>query len=370
VIRTIVSVALVLAIAAGSSYFLYSRSTVTAEHYQIGNPFRATIEKTVVANGTIVPRQEVKIKPQISGVIDQILVERGDTVKRHELLAIVEPFPDPIDVSAAETQLRDARIRFEHARKQFRRINMLFQKQTITRNEFDQAHMEFRLAEQNLAAAKRHVEIVKTGASKELGRSASEIRATISGVVLERPIELGTFVIESNNFNEGTTIVTLADMTDLIFKGEVDEADAGQLKVGMPTALTVGAFPNEVMEGHIEFIAPKATLKNGRITFEIRAGLQRDALDAALFVRAGYSATAEVVAQRREQVLAIPERYLSFVDEQPTVFIETAPQVFEPRPLQVGISNGLIIEVQDGLSEEDRIRMQGEVLPQDTDSDV
>jgi HlyD family secretion protein len=354
-IRTILWVILGFALAAASAYVLFSRSSVTAEHYQVATPVRATIVKKVVANGTIVPRQEVNIKPQISGVIERILVTRGDTVKKHDLIATVQPYPDPMDISVAETQLRDASVRFDHANRQFLRNKTLFQKETITHNDYEQARLEFQLAKQYLASAKRNVEIVKTGASKELGRSASEIRATISGVVLERPIELGTFVIESNTFNEGTTIVTLADMTDLIFKGQVDEPDAGKLAVEMPAEITVGAFPEKILNGHIEFIAPKAvTSKEGRITFEIRAGLR---LDPDLFVRAGYSATAEIVTDRRENVLALSEQYLSFVDDQPTVFVEVAPQEYASRPIQVGLSNGLLIEILGGLNEHDRIRI-------------
>jgi HlyD family secretion protein len=352
-IRRILWTMLTVGVFLTSAVFLYRHSSVTAEHYQLATPVRTTIVRTVVATGMIVPRREVKIKPQISGVIDRILVQRGEKVKRHDLLAVVEPFPNPLDVSAAETHLRDARVRFEHANRHFLRIKTLYQRETITRNDYDQARLDFRLAEQNLAAAKRNVEIIKTGASKELGRSASEIRATIGGMVLERPIEIGTFVIESNTFNEGTTIVTLADMTDLIFKGQVDEPDAGCLEIDMPLALKVGALPEQILRGRIEFIAPKAEVtKEGRITFEIRAGLEAV---PDLFVRAGYSATAEIVIARREQVLAIPERYLSFKDNRPIVFVETAPQSFDARPIQVGLSDGLMIEVKDGLQEDDRI---------------
>ncbi len=361
-IRTILLAALGFTILVASAFFLYLRSSVTAENYQIATPLRATIMKKVVANGMIIPRQEVKIKPQISGVIEHIAVKRGDTVKKHDLIATIEPYPDPMEISVAETQLRDARVRFDHAKRQFLRNNKLFQKETITRHDYDQAHLDFRLAEQHLASAERNVEIVKTGASRELGRSASDIRATINGVVLERPIEVGTFVIESNTFNEGTTIVTLADMTDLIFKGQVDEPDAGTLVIDMPTDITVGAFPEKILKGHIEFIAPKATTsKDGRITFEIRAGLH---LDPKLFVRAGYSATADIVTDRRENVLAIPEQYLTFIDDQPTIYVENSSHAFETRTIQVGLSDGLMVEIKDGLSEHDHIRVQAISSPQ------
>ncbi|MGD9850575.1 MAG: efflux RND transporter periplasmic adaptor subunit [Nitrospirales bacterium] len=354
-IRTILLAVLGVVVVTASAFFLYLRSSVTAEDYQLVSPVRATIVKKIVANGMIVPRQEVTIKPQISGVIERIAVERGDRVNKNDLIAIVQPFPDPIDINAAEARLRDAGVHFKYAKRQFFRNKELLQKKYIAFRDYEQIHMEFRLAEEELASAKRNLEIVQTGASKELGRSASEIRATISGIVLERPIEVGTFVIESNTFNEGTTIVTLADMSDLIFNGQVDEPDAGTLVVDMPADITVGAFPDKVLKGHIEFISPKAvTSKEGRITFEIRAGLD---LDPNLFVRAGYSATAEIVTDPRENVLAIPERYLSFIEEQPTIFVEISPESFEARPIQVGISDGLMVEITDGLNEHDRIRV-------------
>ncbi|MDR4495833.1 MAG: efflux RND transporter periplasmic adaptor subunit [Nitrospirales bacterium] len=356
-IRTILLAVLGVAVFSASAFFLYLRSSVIAEDYQLVSPVRATIVQKVTANGMIIPRQEVKIKPQISGVIEHILVKRGDRVQKHDLLATIEPYPNPMDISVAETQLRDARVRYNHATRQYLRYKKLYEKETVTRHDYDQVHLDFKLAEQNLSSAKRNVEIVKTGASRELGRSASEVRATIGGMVLERPIEIGTFVIESNTFNEGTTIVTLADMTDLIFKGQVDEPDAGKLAIDMPVGITVGAFPEKVLNGIIEFIAPKAvTSKEGRITFEIRAGLK---LDPNLFVRAGYSATADIVVDRREQVLAIPEQYLNFIEDQPTLFVEIAPQKFEARPIEVGISDGLKVEITKGLTEHDRIRVDG-----------
>ncbi|MEX2493518.1 MAG: efflux RND transporter periplasmic adaptor subunit [Nitrospirales bacterium] len=358
-IRTILWAVLGVAVFSASAFFLYLRSSVTAEDYQLTSPVRATIVKKVVANGMIVPRQEVNIKPQISGVIERLMVERGDTIEKNDLIAIVQPYPDPMDINAAEARLRDAQVRFTYAKRQFLRNKELLKKKYIAYRDYEQIHMEFRVAKEEFASAKRNLEIVQTGASKELGRSASEVRATIGGVVLERPIEIGTFVIESNTFNEVTTIITLADMRDLIFKGQVDEPDAGALAIDMPVDITVGAFPEKILNGRIELIAPKAvTSKEGRITFEIRAGLT---LDPNLFIRAGYSATADIVVDRREQVLAIPEQYLSFIEDQPTVFVEISPKTFEARPIQVGVSDGLMLEITKGLTANDRIRV--DVIP-------
>ncbi len=347
-------IVLVLFFISMSGYFLYTRSVGTAAEYQTSSPFRTDIEKTIIANGSITPRKQIIIKPQISGVINAVSVKPGDAVKKDDLLVLIQPYPEPIIVSEAESKLRDARIRVEYQDREYTRSKQLFYQRFIPRVEFERSQMELKLAEQNLATAQRNVEIVQSGASTELARSASEVRATVSGLVLERPVELGTFVIESNTFNEGTTIVTIADMTDLMFKGQVDEPDAGLLSTNRPTTMTVGAFPGTMFTGKIEFIAPKATVKDGRITFEVRSSLD---LREDFFVRAGYSAVATIVIERREQVLAIAERYLQFENSQPFVSVEVAPNVFENRPLTLGLSNGLAVEVTDGIEEGDQFRI-------------
>jgi len=352
--RGLMLVVSVLVFSAVSGYFLYTRSASTSDEYQTAVPFFADIERTIVANGTITPRQEVVIKPHISGVIKEIYVMPGDAVTQNDLLALIQPYPDPIDVSEAESKLRDAQIRFKHQQREFTRTKQLYKKRYIPRVEFEESHMELQLAKQNLGATQRNVEIVRSGASTELDQSASEIRATVSGLVLERTVEVGAFVIESNEFNVGTSIVTIADMADLLFKGQVDEPDAGLLAVGMPVTLTVGAFPEATFTGAIEFLSPKALVKDGRTTFEVRSSVT---LRADRFVRAGYSAVANIVVARREQVLAISERNLLFKDGQPFVPVEIQPKKFEDRMLTLGLSDGLVIEVQDGLQEEERFRI-------------
>ncbi len=353
-LRIVFPIVLVLIFTSVSGYFLYTRSARTADDYQTATPFRTDIDKTIIANGTITPRKQVLIKPQISGVIHAIYVKPGDAIKKNDPIALIQPYPDPIDVSAAEGTLRDARIRYQYQQRDYTRTNQLFKEGFLPQVEFEQSQMALKLSRQSLATAQRNLEIVKSGASTELSRSASEVRATVSGLVLERTVELGTFVIESNTFNEGTTIVTIADMADLVFKGQVDEPDAGMLSLGIPTTLTVGAFPDSVFTGAIEFISPKATVKDGRITFEVRSSLS---LSADIFVRAGYSAVAEIVVDRREQVLAIPERYLTFEDSEPFVRVEVGAGVFEDRPLSLGLSNGLVVEIKDGIGEGDIFRI-------------
>jgi HlyD family secretion protein len=355
VAKRLLALILVLGLVGMSGYALYLKSVRPSQPHQTIHPFRATIRQAIIANGTIVPRKEVNVKPQISGVIQRLMVDRGDAVKVGDLIAVIRPLPDPGDVNAAEGELRNARLGHLRARQDFERVEALVKRNAASREEYEKLWTELRLAEQRLTTAQRRLEIVQTGASAALGRSASEVRATISGMVLERPVEIGTFVIETNTFNEGTTIVAIADMSDLTFRGKVDEPDAGSLRVGMPVSVTIGAFAGERFEGRLEFIAPKAVEKDGLTTFEIRAGLARK---ADRFVRAGYSATADIVVARREEVLALPERYVHFQDGQPYVMIETAPGRFEPRTITLGLSDGITTEVTSGLSEDDRVQVE------------
>jgi HlyD family secretion protein len=338
-----------------SAYALYVKSVRPSQTYQTTHALRTTIRHTIIANGTIVPRKEVNIKPQISGIIHKLIVDRGDVVKAGDLIAVIRPLPNPSDVNTAEGELHNARLAHLHARQEFERVETLMKRNAASQSDYDRLRTELRLAAQRLTTAQRQLEIVQTGASAALGRSASEVRATIGGMVLERPVEIGTFVIETNTFNEGTTIVAIADTSDLIFRGKVDEPDAGSLRVGLPVSVTLGAFPGERFEGQLEFIAPKAVEKDGITTFEIRAGL---ALKVDRFVRAGYSATADIVVTQREEVLALAERHVRFQDGRPYVMIETVPGRFEQRSITLGLSDGITTEVVSGLSEADRVRVE------------
>jgi HlyD family secretion protein len=353
--KRLLAFVLMAGFAGTSGYALYLKSMRPSQTYQTTHPFRTTIRHTIIANGTIVPRKEVSVKPQISGIIQKILVERGDVVKVSDLIAVIRPLPNPGDVNTAEGELHHARIGHLHAKQEFERVEALVKRNAATQNEYEKLRTELHLAEQRLTTARRHLEIVQTGASAALGRSASEVRATISGMVLERPVEIGTFVIETNTFNEGTTIVAIADTSDLIFRGKVDEPDAGSLRVGIPMSVALGAFPGERFEGRLEFIAPKAMEKDGITTFEIRAGL---ALKADRFVRAGYSATADIVVAQRTEVLALPERYVRFQDGQLYVTVETAAGLFERRTITLGLSDGITTEVISGLNEGDCLRVE------------
>ncbi|NQX87799.1 MAG: efflux RND transporter periplasmic adaptor subunit [Halioglobus sp.] len=357
---------LLMMLVVASAAFIYSKAVPTKPDLNIVTPERATIRKTIVANGNILPREEIRVKPQISGVIKRVFVRTGDQVKVGDILAEVEPQPSPAAVNEANSSLREAEIRLDHARRELRRAEKILPTGAITDTEYRELQLNAEIAVANLQVAERLVEIVRTGASVELGHSHSEVRSTIAGTILERPVDIGSFVIETNPFNQGTTIVKLADMNDLLFVGEVDEESAGQLRVGMPVLITIGAFPEQPLSAAIETIAPQssqrresseqssmADLGNGAVTtFEIHAKLDDE---TPMPLRAGYSATAEVELSRAVDVLAIRERDLHFRDGAPYVMLAAQESEVSEQPVRLGLSDGIRVEVLEGVSEESRI---------------
>lgn len=342
-------------ILAATMGFVLSQSGADTEAVLVTKPFRTTIREVVVANGVIVPREEIRVKPQISGVIKALFVETGDRVEKGDLLAIVEPQPDPADVNEAMRKLREAELRAEFALREHKRGATIARKGGMTESELNKLELEVKVAQENLQAAKRMLEIVQTGTSVDLGRSASEVRATITGTILERPVELGTFVIETNTFNEGSTIVKIADMRELVFEGEIDEQDAGQLSVDMPLRVVIGAFPDAPMDARISTIAPQASQRNENgdavqqiTSFEIKADFVDD--KSALALRSGYSATAEATLRSAENVIAIDERDLRFKQDVPYVLVKNTQGKLQEVVITTGLSDGLRIEVKSGLT--------------------
>ncbi|MEM9257082.1 MAG: efflux RND transporter periplasmic adaptor subunit [Pseudomonadota bacterium] len=362
-----IAIVFVVVVVFASGAFVVSKARPKTEQFEFVSPIRTTIRETVIANGNILPREEVRVKPQISGVVQRLLVDTGDRVEVGDLLAIVEPQPSPADVNAANMQLREAEIRLNHAQRELQRGEKILSTGAITDSEYRELELEAEIALANLEAADRLVEIVRTGASVDLGHSHSEVRSTIAGTVLERPVDIGSFVIETNTFNQGSTIVKLADMSELLFRGEVDEESAGQLYVGMPVIVTIGSFPELPVPAVIEMIAPQssqrressdksamADLGNGAVTtFEIHVTLEDNARQLEL--RSGYSATAEVEVRRAEDVLAVREQELQFRDGQAYVLLATEGGQLKEQSVVLGLSDGLNVEIREGLSEDSRI---------------
>ncbi len=335
-------------------YYLSTKTEAAPVEFVTESPSRQTIIEKTVATGSVVPRKEVAIKPQVSGIIEKLYVEPGATVKRGDLIAKIRIIPDMVTLSNAENRVSRARIALDDATREQDRNRRLFREGAVSdavAQTFEVAHAN---AEQELSAALENLELIQKGSTKKSGASTNTlVRATMAGMVLEVPLEEGNSVIESNTFNDGTTIATIADMDELIFEGKVDESEVGKIKPGMDLLLTIGAIEGEQFEAVLEHIAPKGVEENGAIQFEIRAALQ---LKEGVFVRANFSANADIVLDRRDDVLAIDESLLQFEEDKPFVEVETEPQNFEKRFIEVGLSDGIVIEVVSGLTEEDQVK--------------
>ncbi len=338
----------------GTGYFLVKKSQKKPVLFQTGTATRATIVKKTVATGSVVPRKEVAIKPLVSGIIEELRVEPGQQVRAGDLLAKVRVIPNMVQLSGAESRVNQAGISLADAERELERRRRLFAEGTVAEAELQSAEIAWQQATEELAAAKDNLDIVRKGTSERVGSSSTTlVRSTISGTVLEVPVEEGNSVIEANNFNDGTTIASIADLGDMIFEGKVDESEVGKIREGMELVLTIGAVPDKKLAARLERIAPKGVEEEGAIQFEIRAALEPQ---EDVTIRANYSANADIVLDRREDVLAIDEGLLQFDDGQAYVEVETAPQTFERRDLEVGLSDGLQIEVISGLAEGEKIK--------------
>ena len=348
---------IVIAIFIGTFVFLYLNSRPKEKIYDIVSPSTGTIERTTVLTGEIEPRDEIQIKPQISGIITQINVQPGDMVKVGDVIAVIKVIPDASQLSNAESQVNLARIALDDARLKHERNTTLFEKKVISREEFENTKATLDKALADLASAQDAVNIVKQGVSRYNASEANtQVRSTINGLVLDVPVKVGTSVIQSNTFNDGTTIATVADMTNLIFKGTADETEVGSLALGMPMTITIGAIPDYKAKASIEYISPKGEQANGANTFEVKAAIPADAVAN---LRAGYSANASVSLNRSESVMQVPESVVEFVGDSTFVYVltDTVPaQQFKRTPITTGISDGINIEVVSGIKATTRLR--------------
>jgi HlyD family secretion protein len=303
----------------------------------------------------------VAIKPQVSGIVEHLHVEPGQKVRRGDLVATIRIIPDMVRLAEAESRVKRAAIALDDAQREHTRNQKLFTDGVVPETELRRRKVVLDQAGEELDASREAVELIRKGASERMGQTSNTlVRATIDGTVLEVPVEEGNSVIEANTFNDGTTIATIADMTQLIFKGRVDESEVGKIRPGMTLLLTIGALENEPFEATLEHIAPKGVEKDGAIQFEIRAALvpQQD-----VTIRANYSANADIVLDRREQKLAINESLLQFDGDKSYVEVETAPQKFERRDVQTGLSDGIVVEVVSGVTAKDKIKVPKAVAP-------
>lgn len=350
----ILGIALVALLFVGTFVYLISKSRNKEVLYQEIPVEKTDIRKTTVVTGKIEPRNEVNVKPQINGIISELYKEAGQTVQEGEVIARLKVIPDMSSLSSAESRVRLAEINLAQAQTDYEREKILFDKQLVSADEYDKIVQALAQAKEERAAAQDALEVIRDGVSSTNATGSSTlVRSTITGLILDIPVKEGNSVIQANTMNDGTTVATVADMSDLIFNGSIDETEVGLLVEGMPMHITIGALPEYSSEASLEYISPKATEENGASEFQIKAALPAD---GGTTIRSGYSANAEIVLQEVKDVLSVQESALEFEGDSVYVYLMTAPQVFERRSITTGISDGINIEVLSGLGEGDKVR--------------
>ena len=346
------------ALVLGTFYMLWCKARPRPIRYELLKVDTVSFENISVATGKVSPRDEVLIKPQIAGIISELKKEAGDQVRAGDVIATVKVIPEMSSLNAAESRVRVAEIDLRQVESEYGRQKQLYEKGVISREEMDQSEADYDKAREELDNARDNLDIVKEGISKKMAQlSNTQIRSTIDGMVLDVPVKVGNSVIQANTFNDGTTIATVADMNDLIFIGKIDETEVGRIHVGMPIKLTIGAIQNWTFDAVLEYISPQGVEENGAILFEIKAAAN---LPDSVEVRAGYSANAQIVLDRAEGVLGIPESAVQFSGDSTFVYVLRdsleGNQNFEKRPVEIGLSNGIQVEVKSGLTQGEQVR--------------
>ena len=344
-----------------AAYFIKTNDK-SAIVYETKTIITTSIENKTVITGKVIPEDEVEIKPQIQGIIDALFVEEGDKVKTGDLLAKIKVVPNEQNLNAAEGRVANSKIVLKNAQIEFKRNKDLFDKGIISRQDFDNIQLRYNQSKLDVSNAVSDLQIIRLGSKGGAASANTNIRATVPGTVLEIPVEEGFQVIASNSFNAGTTIATIADLNKMIFEGKVDEAEVGKLIVGMPLEVNLGAIEDQLLEAKLKFIAPKGNEEQGAVQFKIEADLF---LNDSIFVRAGYSANASLILERKDNVMAVEESLLQFdrETEKPYVEIQVADQKFERRNIEIGLSDGVNVEVLSGLTEDDQIKVWNKTEP-------
>ncbi|QRM89101.1 HlyD family efflux transporter periplasmic adaptor subunit [Lacinutrix sp. WUR7] len=373
--KTLIVLAIIIAVFGGSLYYLWQKNQEDPVSYTTDTASEQTIIVKTVATGSIVPKDEVLIKSNISGVVEEIFVEAGEYVTAGDLIAKIRVIPNVSSLTNAkgsiasnQTALQTANINLQTQQVSYDRQKALFDKGVISANDFEainntylQAKQSVTQAKINVNTARQNYDIVKTGTTSGVGNIAqTQVRATVSGMVLDVPVKEGNQVIEANNFNEGTSIASLADVKKMIFEGKVDESEVGKIKEGLPLEITVGAIEDTKFDAVLDYIAPKGVAENGAIQFEIKGTLQK--IDS-IFIRAGLSANASIILDKADKVLAIKEALVQYDEEtkKPFVELETGDQKFERKDVELGISDGIFVEIKSGISKEDKIKVWNQV---------
>lgn len=338
-------------------FYLYKKSQPKVVKYQIETVQTGSIEKKTVATGKVEPRNEVLIKPQMSGIISELYKQAGDVVNAGDIIAKIKVVPDMVNLSSAESRVSRAKLASDQSKINYERDKGLFDKKVISKEEFEKITLQYNNDKEELRAAQDNLSLVREGVSKSTAAySNTLVRSTVSGTILDVPVKVGNSVIQSNNFNDGTTIASVANMKDMLFVGKLDETEVGRMKVGMPMTLTIGALQDHKMPAKLEYIAPKGTEESGAIMFQMKAAVS---VPSGVFVRAGYSANAEIKFDEAANVLTIPESCVEFSGDSAFVYLlkkEQPTQEFDKKFVKIGLSDGIKIEVKEGLKKGQKIR--------------
>lgn len=337
----------------GTAVFLFNKSREKPVVFEVDSPTVTTIVKKTVAIGKVIPRKEVNITSQVSGVVEQLFVVAGQTVKKGDLIARIALAPNMVMLNSAESQLESARINLRNSEEELERQKKLIDDKLVSISEYNKFLLNYNLQREAVQSAENNLLLIREGSTKKSDLVSNIIRATVDGMILDVANKEGSFIVESSTFGAGTTVATLADMTDMIFEGMVDEAEVGKIREGMELELDVGALEGEPFTAVLEYISPKGIEDQGTIKFQIRAAVT---LSDKLFLRANYSANADIVLEKKENVLAINESNLLIENNGHFVEVETAPQTFTKRKVETGISDGIHIEIVSGLTEKEKIK--------------
>ena len=355
--RKLIIAAIIALIFIGTFVFLWQKSQPKEVVYNEYTPEMNEVKKTTIITGKIEPRNEVNVKPQISGIITELLKDPGDYVQAGEIIAKVKVIPDMAQLSSAESRVRLANVNLKQAMVDYEREKNLYDQQLVSADEFDKIRQAMYQAKEEVAASQDALQVVHDGVSKSNASASSTlIRSTISGVILDIPVKVGNSVILSNTFNDGTTIASVANMNDLIFRGNIDETEVGQLVDGMNMKITIGALQDLHFDAALEYISPKAVESNGANQFEIKAAVK---LSEGSKIRAGYSANAEIVLARADKVLTVPESAIEFSGDSTFVYVvkgEGKAKTYERTQVVTGLSDGVNIEIKKGITQKDKVR--------------
>jgi HlyD family secretion protein len=362
--KKVISVVLglvVLVIIGGAFVYLWKKSQTKPVVWQTEHAEVTDITKKTVATGSIVPRQEVEVKPKVTGVLSELYVDPGKIVKLGDPLGKISIIPDAMAMNQAESQQRTAQITFDNAKRELERNEALFKQGVVADAELQKFRTEYAMARQQLDVAGSNLQLVREGATRAQGKSSTLIvTATTAGMVIDVPVKVGFSVIQANNFNPGTTVAVIADMDDMIFDGRVDEAEVAKVREGMTLNIKVGAIEKDRLEGKLEYIAPKGKEIDGAIQFEIKAAVKQK---PGIQIRANYSANADIVLDEKKQVLAVREAVVQYDHDKPFVEVETTPQTFVKRDVKLGLSDGIKVEVLSGVTPADRVKIPDNAGP-------